>query len=80
MTNGYEDSPYGQSWYEPYPYGQFLYEPPHIGHSKHICDMVKKGVGDLNTYKGLVKNPKFICKKCGRAAAKEESLCEPAPL
>ncbi len=80
MANGYEENypypyfnPYGQFWYEPP-------EPPHIGHSKHLCDMVKRGVGDLNTYKELVKNPKFICKKCGRVAAKEESICEPAPL
>jgi hypothetical protein len=35
---------------------------------------------DFETFKALVKDPKFICKKCGRAAAKEENLCEPAPL
>lgn len=52
---------------------------PHLGHSKHLCDMVLKGA-DLETYKNLVKDPKFICKKCGRAAAKEENLCEPVPL
>jgi len=41
--------------------------------------MADRGV-DLETVKALVKNPKFICKKCGRAAAKEENLCEPVPL
>jgi hypothetical protein len=41
--------------------------------------MVKRGA-DLPMYKDLVRNPKFICKKCGRAAAKEENLCEPVPL
>jgi len=54
-------------------------EAPHLGHSKHLCDMAKRGA-DLETVKGLVRNPKFICKKCGRAAAKEENLCEPVPL
>lgn len=52
---------------------------PHLGHSQHLCDMAIRGV-DLKTYKELVKDPKFICKKCGRAAAKEENLCEPVPL
>jgi hypothetical protein len=41
--------------------------------------MAKKGA-DFETYKNLVKNARFICRKCGRAAAKEENLCEPAPL
>ena len=63
-----------------YEYGPFIpQEAPHLGHSKHLCDMAKRGV-DLKTYKELVKDPKFICKKCGRAAAKEENLCEPVPL
>jgi hypothetical protein len=32
-------------------------------------------------FKKLVgENPKYICKRCGRAAAKEENLCEPAPM
>lgn len=54
-------------------------EAPHLGHSKHLCDMAKRGV-DLQTFKDLVRNPTVICKKCGRAAAKEENLCEPVPL
>jgi hypothetical protein len=41
--------------------------------------MVKRGA-DLPMYKDLVRNPKFICNKCGRAAAKEENLCEAVPL
>jgi len=64
----------------PIPYWYEVPRPaPHLGHSKHLCDMAEKGV-DLQTYKDLVRNPKFICKKCGRAAAKEENLCEPVPL
>ena len=76
MPNGYHGD-----WLGEMP--PFLFTPPeeapHLGHSKHLCDMAKRGV-DLNAYKELVKNAKFICKKCGRAAAKEENLCEPVPL
>jgi len=72
-------------------YGWFEYNPvrysawygdigaPHLGHSKHLCNMAKMGA-DLKMIKNLVKDAKFICKKCGRAAAKEENLCEPTPL
>ena len=73
MPNGFEEGslPFeAWSWFE---------EAPHLGHSKHLCDMAKKGA-DLQTVKNLVKDAKFICKKCGRAAAKEENLCEPVPL
>jgi len=52
----------------------------HIGHANHLCEMAEKGVVSLERFKDLVKNPKFICKKCGRAATKEENLCEPVPL
>ncbi len=52
---------------------------PHLGHQKHLCDMASKGA-DLQTVKDLVKNPQFLCKTCGRAAAKAENLCDPVPL
>jgi hypothetical protein len=42
--------------------------------------MSEMGLVEFSTFKDLVKNPRFICKKCGRAAAKEENLCEPVPL
>lgn len=35
---------------------------------------------DLKELRPLVKNAKFICKECGRAAAKAGSLCHPAKL
>lgn len=77
----------GEEAFPPYPgypgYGfPVWYEvpkAPHLGHSKHLCDMAERGA-DLQAVKDLVRNPKFICKKCGRAAAKEENLCEPVPL
>ena len=53
---------------------------PHIGHRMHLCDMVEKGEISLDQMKALVKDPKFICRKCGRVAARAENLCEPVPL
>jgi len=52
---------------------------PHLGHFKHLCAMADRGEG-LENIKVLVRNPAFICRKCGRAAAKDENLCEPVPL
>jgi hypothetical protein len=77
MPNG-ENYPYPLIYGPPY-WLEPPEEAPHLGHAKHLCDMAKRGV-DLQTFKDLVRNPKFICKKCGRVAAKEENLCEPVPL
>ena len=76
--------PNGEAYPYPYPlYGPLCWyeapeEAPHLGHSKHLCDMVKRGA-DLQMYKDLVRHPKFTCNRCGRAAAKEENLCEGVP-
>jgi hypothetical protein len=35
---------------------------------------------NLESYKNFVRNPQFVCKKCGRAAAKAENLCQPDNL
>ncbi len=55
---------------------------PHKNHHKHLC--VAKAIGylhqNLDGYKKLVDNPKFICKQCGRLANEEEYLCQPEPL
>ena len=53
---------------------------PHIGHSNHLCDMAEKGRVPLSQMKELVKDPQFICKKCGRVAHSADNLCEPIPL
>jgi hypothetical protein len=55
---------------------------PHPQHEEHLC--FKQNVGylksNLEDYKKLVRNGKFVCKNCGRVAAKEESLCAPEKL
>ncbi len=56
-----------------------LYEKPHINHDKHLCSLVAEGM-ELADYKELVRNPKYICRICGRAAAGEKNLCDPVPL
>jgi hypothetical protein len=56
-----------------------LYEKPHIDHEKHLCTLVAEGM-DLAEYRGLVRNPRYICRVCGRAAASEKNLCDPVPL
>lgn len=53
---------------------------PHIGHRNHLCDMAEKGHVTLEQMKALVRDPQFICKKCGRVAHSAENLCEPVPL
>ena len=53
---------------------------PHIGHLNHLCDMAEKGQATLEQMKALVRDPQFICKKCGRVAHSADNLCEPVPL
>ena len=78
-----EPRPYGA--YYPYQvettdrYGS-LPRAPHIGHKQHLCDLAERGELTLDQIKALVKDPKFICRKCGRVANKAENLCEPVPL
>jgi len=50
------------------------------GHEKHLCKMVVGDQADIETIKPLVRNAKYICGTCGRAAAKAENLCNPIPL
>ena len=55
---------------------------PHVGHEEHLCLLHNTGyVSDnLEDYKKLVRNPKFVCKGCGRVAANEKNLCAPEKL
>jgi hypothetical protein len=55
---------------------------PHPLHQKHLCYLTNLDfqLSNPSEYKELVKDAKFVCKLCGRAAASEENLCKPAKL
>ena len=53
---------------------------PHLGHGEHLCHLVEDMGISVEEYKELIKNPKFLCRKCGRVAARERNLCEPIKL
>ena len=55
---------------------------PHPGHDKHLCYLNNLGFQTSNPeeYKMLVKNGEYLCKACGRVAAKEKNLCKPVKL
>ncbi len=55
---------------------------PHPAHDEHLCYLQNLGYieSNLEDYKKLVKNPKYVCKNCGRAAAEEKNLCNPEKL
>ncbi len=55
---------------------------PHSGHNQHLCYLVNLGIQDreLAKYKKLVEDAKYMCKKCGRVAAKPRNLCKPVKL
>jgi hypothetical protein len=57
-------------------------EMPHPHHEEHLCLLQNIGYlkSHLEQYKKLVKDPKFICKGCGRVAAQERHLCAPEKL
>lgn len=42
-------------------------------HEKHICKLAE--VNKFDDIAGMVKEARFICSNCGRAAHGEENLC-----
>ena len=52
---------------------------PHIGHEKHLCK-IWADTYDVDQVKDIVKNAQYICKVCGRVAAKQENLCDPTSI
>jgi hypothetical protein len=64
-----------------FPLPQPLTEP-HPGHEAHLCMAENMGFvkNNLEEYKKFIRNPQFVCKKCGRAAARSENLCQPDKL
>jgi hypothetical protein len=53
---------------------RYLRKGPHIGHKMHLCELAERETSWR--FKLLVKDSRFICRSCGRAA---ENLCDPAP-
>ncbi len=51
-------------------------------HGEHLCYIVSQGfhLSDAEEYDALVKDPKFKCRHCGRAAHSASNLCEPVGL
>ena len=52
---------------------------PHPAHEEHLC-LLENIQTNIEEIKKLVRNPKFICKSCGRSAASERNLCAPEKL
>ena len=57
-------------------------EMPHPGHDVHLCYLNNLGfqISNPEEYKKLVRDGKFMCKVCGRVAARKENLCKPVDL
>jgi hypothetical protein len=55
---------------------------PHSSHEEHLCYLQNIGFVETNMkeYKELVRNPKYVCGNCGRAAADAGNLCKPEKL
>ena len=48
---------------------------------KELCKWDKDDIKDkLEKLKKLVDEPRFICRKCGRAANDSDNLCKPEKL
>lgn len=48
---------------------------------KPLCKWDKDDIkDDFKELKKIVSEPRFICRKCGRASKKEEWLCKPEQL
>jgi len=44
---------------------------------KMVCEIDFSSDSGLNELKTMAKDSKFVCRSCGRAAASEESVCQP---
>ena len=46
-----------------------------------LCSLKKDDIkNNLDNIKRLVKSPRFVCRKCARAAHDDARLCKPVPL
>ncbi|MBN2008213.1 hypothetical protein JW960_02580 [candidate division KSB1 bacterium] len=52
-----------------------------MGKDKKLCKWDKEDIqADFKKLKKLVKKPKYVCEKCGRAAREDSALCRPVEL
>jgi len=60
----------------------FKTKVPHQWHEIHLCYLANMGYQQQNSeeYKSLVRNPKYMCKHCGRVAQQKNNLCTPTTL
>jgi hypothetical protein len=48
---------------------------------KRMCKWKENDISEkFDKYLNIIKNPKFVCKKCGRVANKKKFLHKPASL
>ncbi len=47
-------------------------------HDKHLCALA--ATRQMKTLARLARDGKYLCRACGRVAAKAENLCDPVKL
>jgi hypothetical protein len=49
---------------------------------RSLCELEESGYlrEHFDDYRKLVRNGKFVCRRCGRVARKERNLCKPESL
>ncbi len=47
---------------------------------KTLCNLSKDIEKDFSSYAERVKGARFVCARCGRAAAKKKNLCKPKKM
>lgn len=49
---------------------------------KSLCKLVGNKIlkKNLEAYSELIRDPNFVCGKCGRAAKDKKNLCEPEKI
>ena len=50
----------------------------HGDHRTHLCSLA--GKKRVNEIKELVRDPQYICSKCGRVADENKRVCKPEPI
>lgn len=60
----------------------YLLNLKEINMSKKLCKLVSDDIldKDFKSYTKLVNEARFVCKKCGRVAKDEDSLCKPKAI